>query len=202
MTPLIHAGRQAGSSQSYLQQSGGRVTLQTLPHLVDFIQQEHRVVNPNCLQAIDDATGHAADVGAPAESKPQLNSIRRRGREHSGTRHQEWERPCSSPSNAASPCCDTDASQHYQTQFAPYFLFKSGVSTRSIGTTGSNFGHLVKLKNITRKSHSCDSYSLRFQDIQHPVTLIPRLLVVVQSTLLAPHPQHNQLSRSETAAPG
>lgn len=56
-------------AESHLEQSRRRVPLQAFAQFVDLVQQEHRIVHPHGLQAVDDATGHAADVGAPARGE-------------------------------------------------------------------------------------------------------------------------------------
>lgn len=62
-------------SKYYLKQSCCRITLQTFSQFVNLIQQEHWIVNPNCLQAIDYTSRHTANIGAPTESKQQIYKV-------------------------------------------------------------------------------------------------------------------------------
>lgn len=88
-------------AESHLEQSRRRVPLQAFAQFVDLVQQEHRIVHPHGLQAVDDATGHAADVGAPARaSGTSPAGSRRAGAAPPEGTTQGWEEPPSSRSDS------------------------------------------------------------------------------------------------------
>ena len=49
----------------HLEQGRCRVAAEVRRHLVDLVEQEHRVVGADLLEALDDLAGQRADVGAP-----------------------------------------------------------------------------------------------------------------------------------------
>ena len=51
-----------------LEQSGSGITPKIGPHLVDFIEHEHRVRRLGGGQPLDDSSGHGTDIGAPVSA--------------------------------------------------------------------------------------------------------------------------------------
>src|SRR5438034_4194775 len=52
----------------YLEQRGGRVSLERDTQLVELVEEEYRVLGTRLLHALDDPAWHGADVGAPMAS--------------------------------------------------------------------------------------------------------------------------------------
>ncbi len=48
-----------------LQQCGGRIAAKIGAHFVDLIEHENRIVRSRLFDALDNATGQSADIGAP-----------------------------------------------------------------------------------------------------------------------------------------
>ena len=49
----------------HLEQGRGRIALEGLAHLVDLVEHDHRVLDLDLLERLDQLAGHGADVGAP-----------------------------------------------------------------------------------------------------------------------------------------